>query len=135
VLPFVGSEVRKELTITSEQGGLSKEAIEKLIQEAELYAKEDEELRKKHGVKSQLEQLLYHTKSSITSELEGKLSKEDAERLTQECDSVEQWLQDLVVPSTSVEEMETKLKDFQETIKSIISNQSGSGDSTDYNTL
>ena len=55
--------VKNKITITNDKGRLSKEEIEKMVQEAEKYKSEDEEHKKKVESKNALEN--YGQKSQI----------------------------------------------------------------------
>merc|ERR1739846_159960 len=62
-----------KITITNDKGRLSREEIERMVQEAEKYKAEDDAQRERISAKNALENYCYSLKSSITSpEVEGK---------------------------------------------------------------
>jgi L1 cell adhesion molecule like protein len=83
----------EKITITNDKGRLSKEEIEKLVQEAEKYKKEDEIFREKIEAKNQLENYAYTMKNSINDEkIAGQLSGEDKEAIKKTVDDTIKWL-------------------------------------------
>lgn len=57
-----------KITITNEKGRLSKEEIEKLLQEAEKYKAEDEAIKKRVEARNGLEAYLANIKNSLNEE-------------------------------------------------------------------
>merc|ERR1712188_320574 len=57
-----------KITITNDKSRLSKEEIERLVQEAEKYAKEDELFREKTEAKNALENYCYNLKNTMNDE-------------------------------------------------------------------
>lgn len=58
----------EKITITNDKGRLSKEEIEKMVQEAEKYKDEDAALKKKIDAKGGLESYIYQMKNTLTEE-------------------------------------------------------------------
>ena len=58
----------EKITITNDKGRLSKEEIEKLVQEAERFKSEDEIVKKKIDAKNALEVYCFSMKSSLLEE-------------------------------------------------------------------
>jgi len=56
--------ISNNIQIVNEKGRLSKEEIEKLVQEAEKFKEEDDKLRKKVEAKNNLESLLFNKEFS-----------------------------------------------------------------------
>ena len=56
---------KNKITITNDKGRLSKEDIEKMVQEAEKYKSEDEEHKKKVESKNSLENYAYNMRNTI----------------------------------------------------------------------
>merc|ERR1719311_1382145 len=68
---------KNKITITNDKGRLSKEEIEKMINEAEKYKQEDEEVKKRVEAKNGLENYCYSIRGSIKDEkLQDKFSDE-----------------------------------------------------------
>lgn len=59
------SNISKSLVITNDKGRLSKEDIDRMVEEAEKYKEQDLMVREKHDRKNQFEQYLYSTKKMI----------------------------------------------------------------------
>ncbi|KAK1298661.1 putative mediator of RNA polymerase II transcription subunit 37c [Acorus calamus] len=59
---------KNKITITNDKGRLSKEEIEKMVQEAEKYKSEDEEHKKKVESKNALENYAYNMRNTIKDE-------------------------------------------------------------------
>lgn len=67
-----------KITITNDKGRLSKEEIERMVQDAEKYKAEDEVQREKIAAKNALESYAFNMKNSIEGEkLNGKISEEE----------------------------------------------------------
>ncbi|XP_058876062.1 heat shock cognate 71 kDa protein-like [Acipenser ruthenus] len=82
-----------KITITNDKGRLSKEDIERMVQEADQYRAEDEVQREKVTAKNSLESLAFHMKSTVEDEkLQGKISPEDKQRIIDKCNEVISWL-------------------------------------------
>jgi L1 cell adhesion molecule like protein len=73
-----GTGKEAKITITNEKGRLSKDDIEKMVQEAEKYKGEDEKMRKRIEAKNAFENYCFQMKNSINDEkLREKLSEDD----------------------------------------------------------
>merc|ERR1712096_519949 len=67
-----------QITITNEKGRLSKDEIDRMVQEAEKYRAEDEQNKGKIEAKNGLENYCFTMKNSITDEaIAAKISEED----------------------------------------------------------
>lgn len=74
-------------------GRLSKEDIEKMVQEAEQFKAEDEAQRDKVTAKNSLESLAFNMKSTVEDEtLQDKISPEDKKTIVDKCNEVIAWL-------------------------------------------
>jgi len=58
----------EKITITNEKGRLSKEEIEKMVQDAEKYKDEDDKMRKKIDAKNGLENYCFQMKNTLNEE-------------------------------------------------------------------
>merc|ERR1719283_386711 len=82
-----------KITITNDKGRLSKEDIEKMVNDAEKYKKEDEEMRDKITAKNGLESYCFNIKQSVEDEkLKDKISDEDKKTIIDKCDETMKWL-------------------------------------------
>ncbi|XP_072281529.1 heat shock cognate 71 kDa protein-like isoform X2 [Pyxicephalus adspersus] len=82
-----------KITITNDKGRLSKEEIERMVQEADQYKSEDEAQREKIAAKNSLESLAFNMKSTVEDEkLKDKISPEDKQKILDKCNEVISWL-------------------------------------------
>ncbi|XP_060936479.1 LOW QUALITY PROTEIN: proline and serine-rich protein 3 [Limanda limanda] len=82
-----------KITITNDKGRLSKEDIERMVQEAELFKAEDEVQKDKVTAKNSLESLAFNMKSTVEDEkLQDKLSPEDKKTIVDKCNEIIAWL-------------------------------------------
>ncbi|GFP79399.1 heat shock cognate 70 kDa protein [Phtheirospermum japonicum] len=81
------------ITITNDQGRLSKEEIEKMVQEAEKYKSEDEEHKKKVEARNALENYAYNIRKTISDDkIASKLPTADKRKVEDAIKSIIQWL-------------------------------------------
>ncbi|KAH0510866.1 Heat shock 70 kDa protein 1A [Microtus ochrogaster] len=82
-----------KITITNDKGRLSKEEIERMVQEAERYKAEDDVQRERVAAKNALESYAFNMKSAVEDEgLKGKLSEADKRKVLDKCQEVISWL-------------------------------------------
>ncbi|TSK16161.1 Heat shock cognate 71 kDa protein [Bagarius yarrelli] len=82
-----------KITITNDKGRLSKEDIERMVQEAEKYKAEDDVQRDKVSAKNGLESYAFNMKSTVEDEkLKGKISDDDKQKILDKCNEVISWL-------------------------------------------
>lgn len=83
-----------KITITNDKGRLSKEEIERMVQDAEKYKDDDDIQRDKVAAKNTLESYAYQMKSSVEDEsLKGKISEEDKKMVIDKCNQTISWLE------------------------------------------
>jgi heat shock protein 1/8 len=82
----------EKITITNDKGRLSKEEIEKMVNDAEEYKNQDEERFKNVEAKNSLESYLYNTKSSLTDEMKEKMSEEELDIVETKIQQSMEWL-------------------------------------------
>jgi molecular chaperone DnaK (HSP70) len=74
-------------------GRLSKEDIERMVQEAEKYKAEDEKQRDKVSSKNSLESYAFNMKATVEDEkLQGKINDEDKQKILDKCNEIINWL-------------------------------------------
>jgi len=84
---------QNKITITNDKGRLSKEEIERMVNEAEKFKGEDEQQRERVSAKNALESYAYNMKQTIDDEkLKDKISEEDRKKITEKCDETISWL-------------------------------------------
>jgi heat shock protein 1/8 len=104
--------VKNRITITNDKGRLSKDDIEKMVQDAEKYKAEDEEVKKKVDAKNGLENYAYNMKNTIRDEkIAGQLNPSDKQAIEQAVESTIQWLDQNQL--AEVEEFEHKQKELE----------------------
>uniref|UniRef100_A0A8D2ECA6 Heat shock cognate 71 kDa protein n=1 Tax=Theropithecus gelada TaxID=9565 RepID=A0A8D2ECA6_THEGE len=82
-----------KITITNDKGRLSKEDIERMVQEAEKYKAEDEKQRDKVSSKNSLESYAFNMKATVEDEkLQGKINDEDKQKILDKCNEIINWL-------------------------------------------
>merc|ERR1712205_234677 len=113
-----------KITITNDKGRLSKEDIERMVQEAEKYKAEDEEHKKKIDAKNGLESYAYNMRNSMSDEnVGGKLDPEDKKTIEAKIDETIAWLDGN--QTAEVDEFEDKLKEVEGVCNPIISKMYG----------
>ncbi|KAJ1429208.1 Heat shock protein 70 family [Sesbania bispinosa] len=122
--------VKNKITITNDKGRLSKEEIERMVQEAEKYKAEDEEVKKKVDAKNSLENYAYNMRNTVKDEkIGGKLNPADKQKIEKAVDETIEWLDRNQL--AEVEEFEDKLKELEGLCNPIIANMyqgAGGGD-------
>ncbi|XP_077179990.1 heat shock-related 70 kDa protein 2 [Paroedura picta] len=82
-----------KITITNDKGRLSKDDIDRMVQEAERYKAEDEANRERVVGKNALESYVYNIKQTVEDEkLKGKIPDQDKQRILEKCQEVISWL-------------------------------------------
>ncbi|CAE5957627.1 unnamed protein product [Arabidopsis arenosa] len=123
--------VKNQITITNDKGRLSKEEIEKMVQEAEKYKAEDEQVKKKVEAKNSLENYAYNMRNTFKDEkLAQKLDQEDKQKIEKAIDETIEWIEGNQL--AEVDEFEYKLKELEGICNPIISKmyQGGAGGPT-----
>ncbi|WRX26638.1 Heat shock protein 70 family - like 10 [Theobroma cacao] len=112
--------VKNKITITNDKGRLSKEEIERMVQEAERYKAEDEEVKKKVEAKNSLENYAYNMRNTVKDEkFAGKLDPSDKQKIEKAIDETVEWLDRNQL--AEVDEFEDKLKELEGICNPIIS--------------
>jgi len=84
---------KNKITITNDKGRLSKEEIERMVQDAEKYKAEDEEHRARIEAKNQLENYAYNMKNTLGEEaVAQKISAEDKATIEKAIEETISWL-------------------------------------------
>jgi len=121
-----------KITITNDKGRLSKEDIERMVEESEQFKAEDDKVRAKLEAKGSLENYLYQIKSSYK---ETKMSDDDTAALAAKmenvqtlCDTPTSDIEDGTIYETARKELETLWSDIL--TKAQQQQQDASGSST-----
>ncbi|KAJ8421458.1 hypothetical protein Cgig2_005316 [Carnegiea gigantea] len=119
---------KNKITITNDKGRLSKEEIEKMVQEAEKYKAEDEEHKKKVEAKNALENYAYNMRNTIKDDkISAKLPPADKKKIEDAIDQAIQWLD--ANQLAEADEFEDKMKELESICNPIIAKmyQGGAG--------
>lgn len=104
--------VKNKITITNDKGRLSKDEIERMVQEAERYKAEDETVKKKVEAKNSLENYAYNMKNTVKDEkFAGKLDPSDKQKVEKAIEEAIEWLDRNQL--AEVDEFEDKQKELE----------------------
>lgn len=100
----------ESITITNEKGRLSQEEIDRMVQEAEQFASEDEAQRKRIEALNSLSSFVYGLKTQLGDQegLGGKLSDDDKKTILAAVKDTTDWI-DENGQGASTEDLEDKL--------------------------
>ncbi|XP_035228275.1 major heat shock 70 kDa protein Ba-like [Stegodyphus dumicola] len=116
----------QSIRITNDKGRLTKEEIERMLQEAKQYEKEDAEQRERVASRNALESYVYSVKQAADSASDDKLSSADKAKVKQTCDSVIQWLDNNTLAEK--DEIEHKMREVQSELSPLMTKlHQGSG--------
>ncbi len=114
-----GTGKQNKITITNDKGRLSKEEIEKMVNDAEKYKGEDEIVKKKVEAKNGLENYCYSIKNSMTDEkLKDKFTDDDKKLIETDTAAALQWLE--ANQSAEAEEFDAKKKELEDKFNPIM---------------
>jgi L1 cell adhesion molecule like protein len=119
---------KSHVTITNDKGRLSKDEIERMVQDAEKYKSEDEAIQRKVDAKNQLENYAYNLRNTLKDDkVASKLSPEDKEMLEKAVQETLDWLDNNQM--AEVDEFEDKQKELEAKANPIITRmyQEGGG--------
>ncbi|BHF72951.1 Heat shock cognate 71 kDa protein [Sparganum proliferum] len=84
---------QNKITITNDKGRLSKEEIERMVNDAEKFRAEDEGQRERISAKNALESYAFSMKSTVEEEkVKEKIPEEDRKKIVEKCDETIKWL-------------------------------------------
>ena len=99
-----------KITITNDKGRLSKEEIDRMINDAEKYKEEDERQREKVAARNKLENYIFSVKQAANVSAD-KLESNDKDTVNSICDESLKWLDNNTLADK--EEFEHKLEEVQ----------------------
>jgi len=83
-----------KITISNNKGRLSKEDIEKFVQEAEKFKAEDEAVKNKVEAKNGLENYLYSVKNTLNDEKwKDKIKEDEKKSVTDKLEEITKWFE------------------------------------------
>merc|ERR1712066_620997 len=84
---------QNKITITNDKGRLSKDEIERMVNEAEEYKAEDDKQKERISAKNGLESYCFNMKSTMEDEnIKGKISDEERSAIREKCEEAIRWL-------------------------------------------
>ncbi|KAL3836522.1 hypothetical protein ACJMK2_021946 [Sinanodonta woodiana] len=108
-----------KITITNDKGRLSKDEIERMVNDAEKYKGEDSKQRDRVAAKNSLESYAFHMKSTVEDQnLKDKISESDRKIITDKCNDIISWLD--ANQLADKEEFEHKQKEIEGVCNPII---------------
>mmetsp|Transcript_20689 Transcript_20689/g.29096 ORF Transcript_20689/g.29096 Transcript_20689/m.29096 type:complete len:646 (+) Transcript_20689:99-2036(+) len=116
---------KNKITITNDAGRLTKEEIDQMVRDAELYADEDKKQADRIQAKNGLESYAYSLKNSIDNELKDKVDPSDGETLRNKVAETLQWLERN--DNAEVEEFEEQKKELEAVANPIMTKLYGGG--------
>merc|ERR1712122_428361 len=112
---------QNKITITNDKGRLSKEDIEKMVNDAEKYKAEDEKQKEKISAKNNLESYCFNMKSTMDEEkVKAAISDSDKKKVEDKCDECIKWLD--ANQMAEKDEYEEKQKEVEQVCNPIIQN-------------
>merc|ERR1711953_1611692 len=122
----------EKITITNDKGRLSKEEIDRMVDESEKFKDDDDKQKEKISAKNGLESYCFNIKSSVEdSNIKDKLSESERKMIADKCNEAIEWLERN--QTAEVEEFKDRQKELESTFNPIIkklygnSQQSGMG--------
>jgi len=110
---------QNKITITNDKGRLSKEEIERMVNDAEKFKEEDNKQKDRIAAKNGLESYCFNMKTTIEDEkMADKISEDDKKKITDKCDDAIKWLD--ANQLAEVEEFQEKQKEVEAVCNPII---------------
>jgi len=116
----------EKITITNDKGRLSKEEIERMVEEAERYKQEDELIKERIDSKNKMEEQLYQAKSKANEQKDQAVKSLLGEIIKKYDD----WL--FENPVETKEMYEEKTKEMNDAIDEIMTMQTGGSNSSNF---
>ncbi|GLJ46832.1 hypothetical protein SUGI_0988040 [Cryptomeria japonica] len=89
----MGTGLNNQITVTNERERLSKEEIDRMVADAVIFRKEDEEAAKKHIAKNNLDCFVCNMKNRVTEAREkGTMQKSPAKGIMRALNNAKRWL-------------------------------------------
>lgn len=107
-----GTGKSESITITNDKGRLSKEEIDRMVEEAEKYADEDKATRERIESRNGLENYAFSLKNQVNDDegLGGKIDEDDKEALMEAVKEAVDWMEENAQEATAEEFDEQKQK-------------------------
>jgi len=115
-----GTGVSESITITNDKGRLSKEDIDRMVEEAERFAEEDRKTRERIEAKNSLENYAYSIRNQLNDE-NSKVPEDSKSQLEEAVKETIEWLE--VNQTAETEEFEEKRKELEELVRPLLGAQ------------
>ena len=113
-----GSGKKEHITITNDKGRLSSDDIERLVQEAEKFKEEDQQIQEKIEAKNKLEAFIFQLKTITDNEMmKEKLDENENEQIKKTIEETDQWLMN---DQFTKEEYEKKYDELNQELNPIL---------------
>merc|ERR1712159_458335 len=124
-----------KITITNDKGRLSKEDIERMVEEAEKFKNEDEKTRQKIEAKNSLENYTYNIKNTIKDEkIKDKISENEKDEIEKKVTEILTFIEkNEDLEKEEYEEKENELKNLANPIITKIYQQGSGPNMGDFN--
>merc|ERR1712173_278413 len=110
---------QNKITITNDKGRLSKEEIERMVNDAEKFKAEDDKQKERISAKNGLESYCFNMKTTLDDEkVKDKISEDDRKAISDKCDEAIKWLD--ANQLAEVEEFNEKQKEVEGVCNPII---------------
>ncbi|KAI8842191.1 heat shock 70 kDa protein [Chytriomyces cf. hyalinus JEL632] len=130
-----GTGKSESITITNDKGRLTDEEIQRMVDEAELFAEEDRILKDKIESKNTFENYVYQIKQQVSDEdkLGGKISEVDKQTILDAIKEANEWLDSNASTATKedIDEQKSELETVVNPITSKLYGGAGGGDGED----
>merc|ERR1711860_297185 len=121
-----GSGKQEKITITNDKGRLSKEEIDRMVNDAEKYKNEDEVQKERISAKNGLESYIFNLKSTLDQDqVETTLSEDEMTEAKGKLDDALSWLDRNQLGEK--EEYQQKQKELEEELKRLMAKLYSSG--------
>jgi len=121
-----GSGKQEKITITNDKGRLSKEEIDRMVNDAEKFKDEDDQQRDRISAKNSLESYIFNMKSSLDQDqVKAKLSSDELSKAKQELEDGIKWLD--ANQLAEKDEFAHKQKEIESSLKGLIEKMYGAG--------
>merc|ERR1711979_88016 len=108
-----------KIVITNDKDRLSKEDIDRMVNDAEKYKEEDDKQKERISAKNGLESYCFNMKTTIEDEkVKNKISEDDKKKINDKCDEAIKWLD--ANQLAEVEEFNDKQKEVEGVCSPII---------------
>jgi len=110
---------QNKITITNDKGRLSKEEIERMVNDAEKFKAEDDKQKDRVSAKNELESYCFNMKTTLDDDkIKDKISEDDMKTITDKCDEAIKWLD--ANQLAEIEEFKDKQKEVEGVCNPII---------------